>query len=771
MNILVILSAGLISLFSQGTASPVVLDGSVDEVVYTAASIFAGDVESLTGVKPEIVRGPSQAQCILVGTLGVSPVLDSLLAIGKISGDKVRGRSETFGMEIVNKGSRREPPVLAVYGSDARGTAYGLMELSRRLGVSPWCWWADAAPEKKDHLVLELRRPVISGPDVRYRGIFINDEDFGLSPWAAAGIDSEVADIGPNTYEKVCELLLRLKANLLWPAMHECTNSFFSYPQNLSIAGKYGVIVGTSHCEPMMRNNLDEWDDNERGEFNWMTNRQGVIDYWDERVRETAGGEYMYTLGMRGVHDSAMNGVESIDMAVSALNDIVSSQRELLAKYNSAPVETIPQVFCPYKEVLPIYQHKLNLPEDVTIIWPDDNYGYIRQLSSLEEQSRSGGAGVYYHFSYWGNPDDYLWIESTPPAQMAYELTKATSQNCNKIWVFNVGDIKPLEYEVQYALDFAWDAGAINVLDADTYAKKWASDIFGKEFADEIYQIKKEYYHLTSSIKPEHLVNANCSDRYIQKRLAAYSALESKVQELSSRLPERLRDTFFQLVEYPVRGASQLNRKTFLTSVGRTAEAEEAYQTIIELTDRYNNEISDGKWKGIMDFAPRNRPRFLSPDSTYSKPPKWTVDLDVAPVELSPEEYVTKSRKLKVVKGLGVSGAVITNYPFDGKGGCVRYRIPLKKGKNVISLRFLPTFPLQGGTHQQFEVTLDGKDNYRFNLAVLENDEEWYGDVLRNYAERKVEINSAKDKRATLKVMFKDSSIALSEIVINYDEQ
>ena len=751
---------------SRCDVSPVVVDGGEASVVHTAVELFADDVRKITDRTPSVCSAPEgNGPVVLVGTLGVSPWVDSLVSAGLLDVSSVAGKWEAYGIKIVKSPFDGVPKALVVYGNDPRGTAYGLMELTRRMGISPWSWWADVFPRKKNRITFGSDINTISSPSVKYRGIFLNDEDWGLQPWAASKMDTEIQDIGPRTYEKIFELLLRHKANILWPAMHVCTHAFFSYPGNAEVAEKYGIVIGSSHCEPMLRNNVDEWKE-EYGEYDWSTNRDKVISYWKERVDATSDGDYCYTLGMRGVHDSPMVGYDGMDAKVSAMNDIISVQRSLLESSGRDLRET-PQVYCPYKEALVLYRHGLQLPEDVTLLWVDDNYGYVRQVGTLQEQARSGGAGVYYHFSYWGNPDDYLWLATTPPALTVYELTKAWNQGCRNMWIFNVGDIKPAEYEMQYALDFAWDMTSIDPFDADSYALRWAEENFGKHHARETAAIKAEYYRLNSKIKPEHLVTASFDKAFADRFISDFDALEKRTEILYGKIPADRKDAFYQLMMYPVASSCQMARKTIYAHLGRMVEAESAYMTIIELTRKYN-ELSDGKWDGIMTHAPRNRPRFLEPQNIMATPPRWRVHLGGEDLVIPADRYSSKTNDLQVIKGLGSEGSTVSHVPFDEAGGQISYEIPLKKGENHISVRCLPTFPLYGGYDLRLAASLDGEKVMTRSIATEEYDKRWYENILRNYTDATFVINAEADRNAVLEIDFIDPALAVTAIIIDY---
>ncbi|RYG59853.1 hypothetical protein EON80_25260, partial [bacterium] len=504
---------------------------------------------------------------------------------------------------------------LVIVGSDRRGTAFGVFSLSESIGVSPWVWWADVKPAHRDALVIPRTNYSSKSPSVKYRGIFINDEDWGLQPWAAQTFEPETKDIGPKTYAKVCELLLRLKANYLWPAMHPSTKAFNFYPQNKVVADQYAIVMGSSHAEPMLRNNVDEWNEKTMGHFNYVTNRDQILKYWDERVKENGQYENSYTLGMRGIHDSSMEGGGTTAEQVARLEDIFAQQRAMLARHVNPNPALVPQVFVPYKEVLPLYQAGLKVPDDVTLVWVDDNHGYIRQLSNATERKRSGGSGVYYHLSYWGAPQDYLWLGSTSPALTAYEMQKAYAYGADRVWVFNVGDIKPIEKEMEFALRLAYDTSRYPVDKAMGFLDDWASENFGSQHAKPIAAILKEYYRLARQVKPEHSNRVTFTPQEQTQRLADYRAISRQAEALYAQLPANQKDAFFQLVLYPVRGAALMNQKQTYSVQGNAGMAIEAYDTIQQLTADYNTKMSGGKWMGMMNASPRDQAVFRKPSA------------------------------------------------------------------------------------------------------------------------------------------------------------
>lgn len=332
-----------------------------------------------------------------------------------------------------------------------------MTDLSRALGVSPWTWWADVAPPRREHVTIDDATFVSRAPSVKYRGIFLNDEDWGLQPWAAKTYDPAKGNIGPRTYARVYELMWRLKANTLWPAMHSISTPFYGDAANPPLADRYAIVIGTSHAEPMMRNNLREWDEDKRGAFDFTRRPDAIADYWRERVAATRGQEDIYTLGLRGIHDGPMQGVTTTAERQAVLEKVFGLQQSILAKTLKRPIGTIPQVFVAYHELQEAYDAGLKVPDDVTLMWTDDNYGWLRRLSGDAERRRAGGAGVYYHLSYWGRPHDYLWLGTTHPSQIREQMGRAFDSDARRMWIVNVGDIKPIEYLTQYFLDLAFD--------------------------------------------------------------------------------------------------------------------------------------------------------------------------------------------------------------------------------------------------------------------------------------------------------------------------
>lgn len=602
-----------------------------------AADLLRRDVQSVSGQAPRRVSTLDECPrvCVVIGRHD-SALLRQLAQREHLDFSSLAGQWERYIR--VSQPSQGKPGVqlLVIAGSDTRGAVYGAVDLSREIGVSAWEWWADARPATRSTVDVRAERIASERPSVQYRGIFLNDEDWGLQPWAARTYDSS-GDIGPATYARIFELMWRLKANIIWPAMHDSTKPFYQMAGNAQMANDYAIVVGTSHAEPMMRNNVREWKKSD-GAFNFFTNRDALARYWQQRVDEVKGYENFYSMGIRGVHDSAMEGASTLDEARDGVSSVIAMQRAMLAKSQGRPLPQIPQALTVYKEVLDIYNSGLQVPDDITLIWPDDNYGYLHQLSTAREAGRSGGAGLYYHISYWGRPHDYLWLGTTHPGLIRDQLQRAISTGVEKIWVVNVGDIKPGEYLTQYFLDLAFDKRLLEH-GTNEHLQAWLAAQFGAAQAPGIASVMQEYYDLAWERRPEFMgfsqtepTTPTRQSDYLQsggeeaeQRLARYQALVLRAQALGTALPAASQDAYFQLVLYPVRSSANLNARILkldlaaqYARMGRPAaqlyaqHAQAAQAAIAADTARYNA-LGGGKWRGMMDAAPRRLPVFSAP--------------------------------------------------------------------------------------------------------------------------------------------------------------
>lgn len=634
---------GQFVIVDAGQAAPLYVDAEKDyPTEQLVANAFAGDVEAVSGTRPRLLAKSEALHAkslIIIGTIGHSSLIDSLIAQGRINPSAIQGKWESALTTVIDHPFPHVSSALVIAGSDRRGTAFAVFDLSRHIGVSPWNWWADVPAKHHAFLAVNPGVYLQKTPSVRYRGIFLNDEDWGLRPWAARKMDPQLHNIGPHTYAHIFELLLRLRANTLWPAMHRGTLPFNAVPQNAILADRWGIVMGSAHNEPLLRNNIMTWNSHRNGPWNFQTNSAAILKYWDEGLKIDGKFENIYTMGMRGAGDTGMQATGTLQDKAALVGKIITEQRKLLAERVSPDVANIPQVLWLYKEVLGLYRAGMKLPDDVTIGWADDNYGYIREMPDRQEQARSGGSALYYHVSYFGEPHDYLWLCSTPPALMREELSKAWDHGIQRMWILNVGDLKPAEMDIDYFLRMAWDEPATAQLSQKAFIAQWSKEQFPEKYAATVANIMNRYYQLNFARKPE-FMGFNENNRPItrtafnpmawgdqnQQRLRSWQQLSTQAQALSRQVPESYHDSYFELVAYPVEAAAAQNEKflwndrSYLDAAqGNTNLVESdsknvntAYNRIQTLTSQYNL-LAHGKWDGIMSSHPRNLHAFDLP--------------------------------------------------------------------------------------------------------------------------------------------------------------
>ena len=753
----------------SGKPVKVSCDNAEEKVVHTALDLLSRDCKAV--LSASLLVDNEQGD-IIIGTVGKSPLIAKTGA--DVSG--LNGKKQAFLLTVLPDGK------LLVAGSDQHGTAYGIMELSRLLGVSPWEWWADVIPGKKEFFQLAADYKTVQSPSVEYRGIFINDEDWGLMPWSSLNYEPwyKPGRIGPQTNERIFELLLRLRANTYWPAMHECSVPFFLTPGNREAAEKFGIYIGGSHCEPMACRTAGEWGRRGKGDYDYVKNSSSVCHFWEERLKEVSGQEILYTVGMRGVHDGQMQGAKTVEEQKAVLERVLKDQRDLLRKYVNKDVEAVPQVFIPYKEVLDVYRAGLEVPEDVTLMWCDDNYGYIKHFPTEAERARKGGNGVYYHVSYWGRPHDYLWLGTFSPALLYQQMKEAYERGIQKIWILNVGDIKPIEYQTELFLDMAWNIDQFTEGGVSDHLCNFLKREFGETTGEDLLPVMMEHYRLSYIRKPEFMGNTReeeyhtnayrivkdmpWSRSYINKRLEDYQVISDKVEKLASRIQRDRRDAYFQLVKYPVQATAEMNKKMLYAQFARHGEmnwnkSDAAYDSIASLTRIYNIGIrNNGKWHRMMDHQPRRLPVFEPVDRLLVETPmledspslyKWNG------VEYSAGDAVS-------CKGLGYEGKAVMleknkELSFDF-GEC--------PGDSVeVDIRLLPNHPIHGG-QLRFSVSIDKKNVQTVSYETQGRSEEWKENVLRNQAIRTVKLPVSKRKSHKLVIKALDEGVILDQIML-----
>ena len=621
-------------------AEPVRLQVVIDDADYTcvkkAADMFCSDMIAITGradAAKVVKELPSNgSQLVIAGTIGHSKFIDSLIEEGKIDVSDVKGKWEHTVWTLPGG-----IDALVIAGSDRRATAYGLLRISEACGMSPWHWWADVPPVRplgNNPLVFHIggnsdaaknvgSPRAVDAPKVKYRGIFINDEDWALHEWAKNNFEKDgFGRIGPKTNEKIFELMLRLRMNYFWPAMHDVSVEFGAVPENPILADEYGIVMGASHCEPMLRNNC-HWK-KEDGEWNYITNQAKIDSYWKESVDQRGDKEAVWTLGIRGIHDSAMAGANTMDEKKALVSKAITNQRTMLDAGVSKEWGPVAQCFVPYKEVLAIYDAGLEVPEDVTLVWVDDNYGYIRRLSNPEEQKRSGGSGVYYHISYYGGPHSYCELNTTPPGLMYLELLKAWNNNARDLWVLNVGDLKLMEIGVDYFARLAWDPTAssgqadFSLQQEHFFSRFLAGNFRGvpENGIQDCYGTLERYFTLGFFRKPEEMSLTwakDLPDAYIPVLKNLYEELIQSAKKAEEQIPDDdAKDAWFELAGYQAQYLGNAGliflacREASKQNQDLRAAAEPYIQAIDANRERFGK-LHDGKWAGFLPDTVRNR--------------------------------------------------------------------------------------------------------------------------------------------------------------------
>ena len=769
----------------------------VEPVVEIALDMWKDDMRQVTGFTPVATTSPARAR----------PKVQV-----------IQGKGVADGFRIYVKGEQ-----IIVEGNNGRGMAYGLLELSRMAGVSPWVWWGDVIPERKDRLVIDSDFSTEQQPSVAYRGIFLNDEDWSLRHWSYSTFASApYGHIGLRTYKKIFQLLLRLRANTIWPGMHPGTTAFFKIPGAKAMADSCAIVIGTSHCEPLLRNNVDEWDVKERGDFNYRTNREAVQQYWIERLQEVKQSkDNLFTIGMRGIHDSSMEGYHTEQEKFFAeqsgkaeregLQQVINDQQELLRKYIGDPSKQM-QVFVPYKEVLQLYEKGLQVPDYVTLLWCDDNYGYLTRLPYAQEQQRKGGGGVYYHLSYWGRPHDYLWLTTTQPGLIYYEMRQAYDHNCRKIWIANVHDPKVAGYDLELFLDMAWNIDCISGETINDHYKAWLCRQFGKETGERLFPAMHEFYRLCGIRRPEFMgwnqveVDKKLYDRGLSQVRnsdwteeqrddfeARFTALSYQVEEIGKVLRPELSDAYFAAIKYPVQAAAAHAVKMLEAERARriasgstrsdmfehqeelklaVARSHAAYSRIHELTDYYNNEMAGGKWKNLMCDHPRDLPVFWAPlvpwvsqaDNSIVTSARADIPEAVGQRTLSkvssPNMNLCDSEGAHTIQMLGHS----MNAVALEKDGELTYRFDVEKdGDYIIRTALIPTHPKDNGD-LRFSVSIDGQKPDVYSLKEPFRSERWKLNVLNGQTVRDTKSRLSKGSH-TLTVRALDDHIVVDYIL------
>lgn len=635
-------SDGGFRIAGEGVAAPVYVDTADWAGVVRAAGDLRADIERVTGIVPQAIsNGHAPHGAIIAGTLGRCGIIDQYVAEGKLDASAVAGKWESFVIAMVDGN-------LVVAGSDRRGTIYGIYDISEKIGVSPWYYWADVPVSKHEALYFGGGPYVMPEPKVKYRGIFINDEWPSFGGWATA----KFGGVNSKMYATMFELLLRLKANYLWPAMWD---SAFNEDDPLTpeVADEYGIVMGTSHHEPMMRAHKEYTRRREEvGPWNYATNRERIDDFFRYGIERNKHYDNLITIGMRGDGDVAMgSGDDKENMAV--LRDVIAGQRQIIADAYGCDPADVPQLWAIFTEVQRYYDAGFTVPEDVTLLFCDNNWGYIRRYGPVKERGRKGGIGMYYHIDMNGGPASDRWVNTTTVPKMREQLNLAYQTGIDRIWIINVGDLKPKEMPIDFIMRYAWDPDAVGPQDCGKYLHEWAKRIFGEEHADEIAGIVHDYSNCNLMRKAEvqnpgifSIVNHCEADSMI----ALWRDVAARAKALELKIAPEAQDAYYQLVYYPAvasAGVAEIylatGKNNLYAQQGRASanayadRCTELFEQDGRLSAYYNNDMAGGKWRNMMSDNHIGYTTWQIPQANALPPLQRVEPLDVPAMGVAAE--------------------------------------------------------------------------------------------------------------------------------------
>ena len=782
-------------------STPLVISSEDYPGVITALKNLKTDIGKVTGREPEIkyTNKADVKELVIVGTIGKSPIIDQLIKNKKLDVKNISGKWESYVIQTLDSPLPGVEKALVIAGSDKRGTIYGIYDLSRSIGVSPWYYWADVPVAKHVALFVKTGRYVTDSPKVKYRGIFLNDEAPALSGWSR----ETFGGFNSKFYEKVFELLLRLKANYLWPAMWG--NAFYDDdPANGILANEMGIVMGTSHHEPMAMAQQDWHRYTERNKlskvWDYTKNADALKESWKFGIERSKYWDKVVTVGMRGDGDEAMG--EGTNIAL--LEQIVKDQRKIIEDVTGQKAEKTPQVWALYKEVQDYYDHGMRVPDDVTLLFCDDNWGNVRKLPDMNAKPRKGGYGMYYHFDYVGAPRNSKWVNISPIQRVWEQMNLSYTHGVQELWVVNVGDLKPMEYPISFFLDMAWDPTKFNAQNLLTHTENWCAEQFGQPYAKEAARIINLYTKYNRRVTPETLNDKTYSlENYNEFKnvTADYRNLALDALRLHYILPAKYKNAFDQLVLYPVNACSNLYEMYYAVAENKfyaktkdiqaniwVDKVQECYTRDSLLTYNYNHIISDGKWNHMMDQIhigytswqePRKRKMpdviYVSADSQSPKAEKLFVENDgYVSIEAEHFSRAVNSDRIcwQVIPNLGKTLSAITTmpqniYPKENEHIYVEYDMEfVSKGEFEVQLLFSPTLNFNANKGLRYEITFDGATPQQVNLNG-----HYKGELGRWQAEH---INKSVTKhriesvgKHTLRFSVKEPGLVLQKILIN----
>jgi hypothetical protein len=797
------------SLIENGKPIPVISDSGDYPGVLRAVNDLRDDFKKVTGNLP-VASGKT---AIIIGTVGKSVIIDRLLNQEQSLKNELLGKCEKFIITTVNNPSSEIEKALMIAGSDKRGTIYGIYELSKQIGVSPWYWWADAPVEHQEHLYVQPGVYTEGEPAVTYRGIFINDEAPAFQHWC----EKFFGGVNSKMYVHVFELILRLKGNFLWPAMWE--NTFYADdPTNGALADEMGIVIGTTHHEPMGRAHAEwkrylangvsrheylkrtpaEWQRYVDSAWNYRTHSAILSRFWTEGMERIKNYESVVTIGMRGNGDEPMCKETNTDL----LEKIINDQRHLIGKITGKKPEETPQVWALYKEVQEYYDNGMRVPEDVTLLLCDDNWGNVRKLPDIDAPKRKGGYGMYYHFDYVGGPRSYKWINVSQIQRVWEQMNLTYSHGVDKLWVVNVGDLKPMEFPISFFLDMAWNPNRFNAGNLFQYTENWCAQQFGEKYAREAARMINLYTQYNSRVTPEmlddktfSLVNYNEFETVVND----YKNLALDALRLYNRMPAEYRDVFDQLVLFPINGMCNLYEMYYALAMNKRYAAsqdlhanafadkvKECFERDTLLTIHYNQGIANGKWAHMMDQVRigytfwKDPPRSVMPkvEYVYREIPKEKRFIENDGYISIEAEHFARSKgsdriHWEVIPGLGKTLSAVTTfpqnvYPQADENVYLEYDLQtVSSGEVEIQVFLSPTLNFNANNGLRYALSLDGgnEEIVNFNGHYDGSLGKWQGErIIRSFTKMSI----AEAGKHTLRIRVLEPGIVIQKIILDF---
>ncbi len=811
---------GYFPIITDSSSISIYTDNNDDALVQKSAAMLQADIKNVTGKNVSIIHeiSLSEKNIIIIGTKEKSSLIHQLLFKKIVRADKINNKWEAFQLQSIAHPFKNIEHAFVIMGSDRRGAAFGVFEFSKQIGVSPWYWWADVPAKKKHEIYVRENFLFSDYPKVKYRGIFLNDEAPALAGWSK----EKFGGFNHLFYEKVFELILRLKGNYLWPAMWG--NAFYDDDSlNKKSADDFGIVIGTSHHEPLMRAH-DEWRRYGHGPWDYDSNSTELQKFWEDGMKRIGRTETIISIGMRGDGDKPM----TEGTAISLLETIVRDQRKIIEKVTHKPVSQTPQLWALYKEVQDYYDKGMRVPDDVTLLLCDDNWGNIRRLPKLTDKPRSGGYGIYYHFDYVGDPRNYKWLNTNQIERTWEQMHLAYEYGVKNIWIVNVGDLKPMEFPVSFFLEYAWDPKKWNEDNLQTYYTNWSSQQFGEKHATEIGTIIQKYNGYNARRKPEllapgtyHLINYNEANTVVKD----YNDLLSQAEKINNELPDESKDAFYELVLHPVKACANLN-ELYVTVAHNWQASREKSKAANEFADKarqlyandslisleYNTKIAHGKWNHMMDqthigYTYWQQPLFNSiPKLEYVEKDSLIqhndpFDLRISAQYLIPKnsfgnlfyeedqvvsiqaEHYSKATNQnnitwKVIPGLGKTGSSITTFPVTSPKQELKFSSPhleyvfysYDSGSFKINAYFSPTLNFHNEENGlQYAISIDDEKPQIISINKEDNIkkiwEEWVAD---NIIIKTGTVHILKPGKHVIKYWMISPGIILQKIVADF---